>query len=129
VEATLSGIQTVMSAAQTEFVLGIEGCAILENMINIHDAEFREIYSDIGGFAAALLLRCCCVAAALLLLCCCFTAALLLLYCWSVTRAQRGRLHETRAGDVGLQLAAAVMPAQVHPRGRGRHAGGGRRVR
>jgi hypothetical protein len=75
VEATLSGIQTVMSAAQTEFVLGIEGCAILENMINIHDAEFREIYSDIGGFTAALLLLWCCFGAALLLLCCCFTAA------------------------------------------------------
>ena len=37
-----------MSAAQTQFVLGVEGAAILENMFNIHEAEFRRIYSDIG---------------------------------------------------------------------------------
>jgi hypothetical protein len=37
-----------MSGAQTQFVLGVEGAAILENMFNIHEAEFRRIYSDIG---------------------------------------------------------------------------------
>ena len=47
-ESALSGVQTVMSAAQTEFVLGVEGAAIMENMINIHEAEFRMEYSDIG---------------------------------------------------------------------------------
>jgi len=47
-EASLSGLQTVMSAAQTEFVLGVEGAAIMENLINIHEAEFRHIYTDIG---------------------------------------------------------------------------------
>ena len=47
-EAALNGVQTLMSAAQTQFVLGVEGAAILENMFNIHEAEFREIYNDIG---------------------------------------------------------------------------------
>ena len=47
-EAALSGVQTVMSAAQTEFVLGVEGAAIMENLINIHEAELKYAYSDIG---------------------------------------------------------------------------------
>jgi len=47
-ESALSGVQTVMSAAQTEFVLGVEGAAIMENMINLHEAEFKQEYSDIG---------------------------------------------------------------------------------
>ena len=47
-ESALSGVQTVMSAAQTEFVLGVEGAAIMENMINIHEAEFKAEYNDIG---------------------------------------------------------------------------------
>ena len=47
-ESALMGVQTCMSAAQTEFVLGVEGAAIMENMINIHEAEFKHEYSDIG---------------------------------------------------------------------------------